>query len=114
MINKQRTHGLSGSVNKYQLISWIVFAYSFIIFFMFIIPPLLYILAFSISSGIIYFVLTIAIVILSLIAMLTNPTDPRVTYENECKRMGIEPEDADDLIYFCDVCEAFVHERTKH
>lgn len=114
MVNKQRTHGLSVSVNIYQIISWAVFGYSFIIFCIFLIPASFNIPAIAIIAGLVYFGLTIVIVILGLIAILTDPTDSRVTYEHGWRRIGIEPEEDEDMIYFCDVWESFVHERTKH
>ena len=114
-LNRKQRNGLSQRVNMYQFISWIVFLYNFIIFLIFLIPASLFISTLLVVFiSLVYVILTILVIVYAFIAMIIDPTDPRVIYETQWKLKGQEPKDADDLIYYCDVCESFVHERTKH
>jgi palmitoyltransferase len=61
-----------------------------------------------------YALLLAGVTVYCLRATLTDPTDRNVIYERQCRKEGIQAEENDELEYFCDVCEAFVHDRTKH
>lgn len=112
--SKMRKHGLSTWINKYQFLSWAVFVYNFGIFMFFLTPATWYLLPLAIIMLIAYISLTILIVIFGLISILVDPTDPRVSYEVSWRIKGIEPIEDPSYIYFCDVCESFVNQKTKH
>ena len=84
-------------------------------FFALTIPGLWYTIHFTycILIGIIYAALSLAVILVGIKATLTDPTDQNVVYERKMRKLGQEVVDA-DLEYFCDVCDSFVSDRSKH
>lgn len=47
-------------------------------------------------------------------ATWTDSTDSNVLFERRMKALGKVTEEPDDLEYYCDVCQAYVGDRSKH
>ena len=64
--------------------------------------------------GLVYGVLSIGVVIFCLKATLTDSTDRSVKATRWARAQGKELLDDEDLEYYCDVCQAYVGDRSKH
>ena len=112
---KVKNHGFMTPLHPQQIGAWWVAALLVISYFMVIIPGNYFIhVAFIVIFWLIYGALVAALLYFWTRATLSDPTDRNVVYERECRKEGVEPEDNDELEFFCDVCEAYVHDRTKH
>jgi 7-cyano-7-deazaguanine synthase in queuosine biosynthesis len=54
------------------------------------------------------------VIIFATYATVIDPTDMNVLMEREAKRLGKELEEIEDLEYYCDACESYVGDRSKH
>ncbi|CAI2362346.1 unnamed protein product [Moneuplotes crassus] len=112
---KTKSHGLMSPLHPQQVGTWVVMTILVLSFYLFLVPGTYYIgTGFAVFIGLVYGSLLIGVVIFCLRATLTDPTDRNVLYERQCRKEGVEAEENDELEFFCDVCEAYVHERTKH
>lgn len=112
---RTKNHGMMWPWHPQQVSTWITFLVLVTTFYLILLPGTYYIhLAWVIAIAAIYGVLVIGVIIYASKATLTDPTDRNVVYERQCRKEGVEPEENEELEYFCDVCEAFVHDRTKH
>ena len=112
---KVKNNGFYCPLHPQQIGTWVTMTILVLTYYLFLVPGTLYIG--DIYLGIIiivYALLLIGIIIFCLRATAVDPTDRNVIYERECRKEGKEAVENDELEYFCDVCEAFVHDRTKH
>ena len=114
--NKEvRLNGFTPPLNRYQLISWVYFISSFWVFVFLDIPANLYFFQkYMILWLCIFGILSLGVTVFAFLTTKLDPTDRNVKYEKEWKRNGVEPKEFLDLNFFCDVCDVFVHDRTKH
>jgi len=114
-LNKVKDHGLVWPWHPQQVGTWVTTTILVLTFYLFLVPGTLYIhKAYSIVIWVVYGLLLGGVFIYWLKSTLSDPTDRNVIYERQCRKEKIEVEENDELEYFCDVCEAFVHDRTKH
>jgi len=98
-----------------QIGTWVITTVLVLSFYLILIPGTYYIhTAYIIILCVTYGLLLLAVFGYCLKTTLADPTDRNVVYERQCRKEGLEPEENDELQYFCDVCESFVHDRTKH
>ena len=60
-----------------------------------------------------YLILNFFVAFYAIKAMLADPTDRSVLYSRELLKKGMVPERGSRKFY-CEVCESYVNERTKH
>ena len=110
-----KDHGLVWPWHPQQVGTWITMVILVATYFVFLIPGTLFIATVYVWVAVIVYVLLLLGVILFCIrATLRDPTDRNVQYERQWRKDGIEAEENDELEYFWDVWEAYVHDRTKH
>jgi hypothetical protein len=108
-------NGFYCPLHPQQVGTWITMTILVLTYYLFLVPGTLYIGEVYLAIIIIvYALLLIGVFIFCLRATAIDPTDRNVIYERECRREGKEAVENDELEYFCDVCEAYVHDRTKH
>lgn len=114
-LNKVKNHGLVWPWHPQQIGTWVTMTVLVISYYLILVPGTYFIHdGYVIAICILYGLLLVGVTIYCLKATLTDPTDRNVVYERQCRKEGIEAEENEELEYFCDVCEAFVHDRTKH
>ena len=112
---KVKDHGLKCPLHPQQIMTWVVMFVLVLTFYAFLVPGTYFIgTAFSIIISLLYLGLLIAVGFNATKATITDPTDRNVLYERQWRKEGTQAEENDELEFFWDVCEAFVHERTKH
>lgn len=70
--------------------------------------------AYAIIYMLIYLGLTFLIMGFGIFATVIDPTDEQIWLEHKAKKMGKELEVNDELEYFCDVCDSYVGDWSKH
>ncbi|CAI2364718.1 unnamed protein product [Moneuplotes crassus] len=108
-----RNHGCMFPLHPKQLWTWEVIFVLSIVFILFLAPGIYYFpLGLFIFICIIYGLLLIGIIVCCLKVTLTDPVDRNVLYVR-CEKSESVIENQ-DLSYFCDRCDAYVHERAQH
>lgn len=109
-----KQNGFNCPYHPFQITSWVVFAINLGSYF-FIMAPCLggKVPIIIMILSILYFILNWFVMYYAISAMRCNPTDRSVLSTRQLLQKGIIPE-KDDLTLFWQVCEAYVHERTKH
>lgn len=62
----------------------------------------------------VYWVVSGVVVFFAVKATLTDPTDRNSKLMKKAKEEGIEVEEDENLEYYCDVCDCYVGDRSKH
>jgi hypothetical protein len=111
-----KNHGMTWPLHPFQVSAWIVFSSDFLIFFFIIVPALFHTShwSFAMLMGLLYFVVSLGVVLFGLKATLTDPTDWNVVFERKMRAEGKVVLDNEELEYYCDVCEAYVGDWSKH
>ena len=113
--NKVKRHGFTPPLNFQQIGAWCAAAILVLSYFLVIMPGNYFIhVSFVIIFWLIYSWIVAFLLYFCLRTTWSDPTDPNVKYEQECRKQGIEPVENQELEFLWDVWEAFVLERTKH
>ncbi|CAI2373842.1 unnamed protein product [Moneuplotes crassus] len=114
VLKRVKTHGLKWPYHPVQVLSWIFYVVNLGSYYVVILPCILslsFVTIFVLS--IVYAFINIGVLFYAIKAMWCNPTDLEVLKSRELMSKGIIPEKG-KLTFFCQVCESYVSERSKH
>ncbi|CAI2375187.1 unnamed protein product [Moneuplotes crassus] len=109
--NRLNKTGLTWPWHKFQIISYIFYILNIVLFYTVVIPS--FDSEIKITFGVIYFLLVALTCIMSILATVTNPTDPTVLKEIhlQLNNQSLIPENDHNFCYFC---EAHCSFHSKH
>lgn len=114
-LEKSKSNGFSWPLSKYQVLSWWFELVTIVTYFWMVLPGILFTsITFSTIITVAFGSCALCVIFSDFMATKKDPTDRNVLYERQCKLENLEPEEFDDLQFYWDACDAYVHDRTKH
>ena len=107
--NGVRLNGFNFPPHPQQLLTYLIFLLDLISFYLINMTSLSFSVPLVVICSIVYFVLSLAVVILAVKATATDPSDPTIELHRIAQARG-ERFDSSKYEYFCCVCDTFVED----
>ena len=109
-----KNNGLTPPPHPLQVTAIIIYILDCLIFLFVLLPGTINVWPLAILFTLLYVILSIAVAVVCFLATYTDPTDRNVIFERKMRALGKEVLDSEELEYYCDVCQAYVSDRSKH